>query len=93
MRSVIVKDDTTTTGGTVLEGVTNMRIQGKPVALVGMLVSCPVCQQGQGNIVAVGERQGKINGVSIALENDYVECGCPVMTNKLLSNQDMGRFQ
>ncbi len=55
-RKLASKGGPTSTGGVILEGNENLRIEGKIIASIGQLASCPACSAGQGPIVAVGER-------------------------------------
>ncbi|UST89666.1 PAAR domain-containing protein [Pseudomonas siliginis] len=84
------KGGPTSTGGVILEGNENLNIEGRIIASIGQLASCPVCGPGKGPIVAVGERTLILPAGPAALEGDYVACGCPPMTNKLLTQQHSG---
>lgn len=89
-RKLASKGGPTSTGGVILEGNENLRIEGEIIASIGQLASCPACSVGQGPIVAVGERTLILPAGPAALEGDYVACGCPPMSNKLLTQQHSG---
>lgn len=89
-RKLASKGGPTSTGGVILEGNENLRIEGEIIASIGQLASCPACSAGQGPIVAVGERTLILPAGPAALEGDYVACGCPPMSNKLLTQQHSG---
>lgn len=55
-RKLASKGGPTSTGGVILEGNENLKIEGKIIASIGQIASCPVCGPGKGPIVAVGER-------------------------------------
>lgn len=78
----------TTTGGRVLEGNSGISIDGSfETSSIGHLASCPACSAGKGPIVAVGPRTVSLPAGPVALEGDYVACGCPSQSNKVLSSQ------
>ncbi|WP_460108655.1 PAAR domain-containing protein [Pseudomonas sp. S3_H04] len=89
-RKLASKGGPTSTGGVVLEGNENLNIEGKIIASIGQLASCPICGPGKGPIVAVGERTLILPAGPAALVDDYVACGCPPMSNKLLPQQHSG---
>ncbi|CAK6616436.1 TPA: PAAR domain-containing protein [Providencia stuartii] len=72
-RKIILKNDTTNTGGTVLTG-SSLAKQIQGVACVGDSVYCPSCKT-TGAIVE-GDGLMKINGIPVALEGHKVACGC-----------------
>lgn len=77
----------TSTGGQVLEGNSGINIDNAPsVASVGHMASCPACA-GLGVITAVGPRTFFLPAGPVALEGDYVACGCPPMSNVLIAGQ------
>lgn len=78
----------TSTGGRVLEGNVGIDIDGSvSTASVGHIASCPACSKGKGPIVAVGPRTITLPAGLVALEGDYVACGCPPLANTLISAQ------
>ncbi|EMF4673849.1 PAAR domain-containing protein [Providencia stuartii] len=72
-RKIILKNDTTNTGGTVLTA-SSLAKQTQGVACVGDSVYCSSCKK-TGTIVE-GDSLMKINGIPVALEGDKVVCGC-----------------
>ncbi|AIN62497.1 PAAR domain-containing protein [Providencia stuartii] len=72
-RKIILKNDTTNTGGTVLTG-SSLAKQTQGIACVGDSVYCPSCKK-TGAIVE-GDGLMKINGIPVALEGHKVACGC-----------------
>lgn len=81
MANVIHKGAPTTTGGKVLQGNAGLCVEGNEVASVGHMASCKACKKGIGPIVAVGPRKTILPAGPVALEGDYVACGCPPMSN------------
>lgn len=73
-RKIILKNDTTNTGGTVLRGSSAAK-QTEGIACVGDPVYCPSCKQT--GAIAEGDSLMKINGIPVALEGHKVTCGCP----------------
>lgn len=87
MAAIIRLGDMTSQGGSVLEGDPTVLHAGQPMAIVGMLASCPKCLPGQGPIVAVGPRTVNLPGGPVALAGDIVACGCPAGSHVLLAAQ------
>lgn len=80
---MIVVGDTTTHGGTVISGSPTSRINGRPIARLGDLVSCPQCYadgrpHGINPIVQVAGRY-KVDGIPGACAGDLTECGCALI--------------
>jgi len=74
----------TSTGGVVIEGNDNIRVNGLIASSVGQKATCPACKEGIGPIVAVGERTSMLPAGPAARAGDYVACGCPPGSNVLL---------
>lgn len=87
MRNVARKGDPTSTGGVIQEGDSSWLSEGSPTTYIGMIATCPACKVGQGPIVAVGPRSIIGPGGAVALQGDYVACGCPPMSNTILPAQ------
>lgn len=87
MTAIIRLDDPTSQGGSVLEGDATVLHAGQPMAIVGMLASCPKCSAGQGPIVAMGPRTVNLPGGPVALAGDMVACGCPPNSHFLVATQ------
>jgi uncharacterized Zn-binding protein involved in type VI secretion len=78
----------TSTGGAVLEGNIGINIDyAVSTSSLGHMASCPVCPPGKGPIVAVGPRTITLPAGLVALEGDYVACGCPPKSNTVLFAQ------
>ncbi|GFM87012.1 hypothetical protein PSCICO_24110 [Pseudomonas cichorii] len=78
----------TSTGGAVLEGNVGINIDSAVnTSSVGHMASCPVCSVGKGPIVAVGPRTVILPAGPVALEGDYVACGCPPESNTVIFGQ------
>lgn len=73
-RKIILKGDTTTTGGAVLGG-SALANQGNGFSCKGDPVFCPACKT-TGSI-AEGSSLLNIKDVAVALEGHRVNCGCP----------------
>ena len=87
-RKVIGIGAPTSTGGAVLEGNIGINIDyAVSTSSLGHMASCPVCPPGKGPIVAVGPRTITLPAGLVALEGDYVACGCPPKTNTVLFAQ------
>ncbi|PNS10411.1 hypothetical protein COO59_17595 [Mixta theicola] len=78
MPGVIRVGDTTSSGGKVLQGSSNVKFQGKEVSCIGDRVLCPV--HGVTSI-AEGDECSKINGKPIALHGHRCGCGCSLITS------------
>jgi len=87
MRNVARKGDPTSTGGMIQDGDNSWLSEGAPTTYIGMIATCSACKVGQGPIVAVGPRSIIGPGGPVALQGDYVACGCPPMSNTILPAQ------
>ncbi|MEH8265061.1 PAAR domain-containing protein [Aeromonas veronii] len=87
MQNVIQKGAPTTTGGVVLEGNDGILVEGKIFTSIGQMASCPQCKQGQGPIVPNGPRTIDLPAGPAALHDDFVACGCPPGSNKVIAMQ------
>ncbi|WP_445494553.1 PAAR domain-containing protein [Photorhabdus sp. SF281] len=72
-KKIILKGDTTTTGGDVLKG-SGLVNQQSSVACKGDPVFCPACKQT--GAIAEGSNVFNIQGIPVALEGHLVNCGC-----------------
>lgn len=76
-KTIIRVGDTTSHGGTVLEGHQHVTVLGKSVAGVGHHVSCPRCS---GNpVIAEGSAFVTIMGVQVAVEGMKTSCGATLI--------------
>lgn len=72
--------DTTTHGGTVLEGDITLIAGGQPVACVGHMVSCPLCN---GTFpITTGNNRELSNGRPVARHGDSVACGAQLIASQ-----------
>ncbi|MGG4610826.1 PAAR domain-containing protein [Providencia sp. Me31A] len=72
-KKIILRNDTTNTGGTVLTA-SSLAKQTQGVACMGDSVYCPSCKK-TGTIVE-GDNLMKIKAIPVALEGHKVACGC-----------------
>jgi len=81
MRNVIRLGDATSHGGKVMSvRATQFTVDGKPVACVGDLCSCPV--KGHENCtVAEGNPHHVINGVAVAYDGHKTTCGAALVAS------------
>ncbi|MCS3604097.1 putative Zn-binding protein involved in type VI secretion [Buttiauxella sp. BIGb0471] len=79
---IIMKGDKTSHGGTVIEGFDGITWQGLPVAGVGHMVTCPLCE-GKFPIVA-GTPQMTYCGVSVAVQDMKTACGAKLIPSQQL---------
>lgn len=80
MKGIIRIGDTTTGGGSVLNGSTSMRFGGIGVARQGDPVRCPLPGHGETQI-AEGHARFKDNGVPVAFEGHLCCCGCALISS------------
>lgn len=77
-KNVVRLGDPTTHGGMVITASSTTIIEGKPVALVGDLVSCPVPYHGINPIIGSASKcisDGKL----MAMDQCLCACGCKVI--------------
>ncbi len=80
-RPYILLGDSTSHGGTVLEGSPTTTVNGKPVARVGDKVSCP--KPGHGTCVIVsGDFTHLIDGKPLARHGDTTACGASLIATQ-----------
>jgi uncharacterized Zn-binding protein involved in type VI secretion len=80
LRAKIRVGDTTSHGGTVVEGFPSMQCYGKQVAGLGHAVTCPQCS-GHHRIVE-GVASFSVNGTPIALEGMKTSCGAVLIASQ-----------
>lgn len=76
--------DKTTHGGQVISASSNITVNGKKVALVGDMVSCPVSGHGV-NPILEGIPQRTCNGRSVVADGCKCQCGCQVISSAINS--------
>ena len=89
MSYIICKGDPTSTGGSVTQGHGLIEVNGKQGTLIGMIATCPACKKGSGPIKPVGPRDIEVDGIDVALHDDYVACGCPPGANTVIATQNI----
>jgi len=67
MKGIIRLGDATTHGGMVIQASSEMVVEGKPAALVGDLVSCPIPGHGTNPIIE-GSQYMLFGGRSVAVD-------------------------
>jgi uncharacterized Zn-binding protein involved in type VI secretion len=88
---VITVGDKTTTGGTVENGALTVFCRSRLVALIGSESFCPQCKT-LGVIRKTKPFNVFAENKQVCLENDVVECGCPIGTNRLIASPDALEF-
>jgi len=79
-RPIIRIGDSTSHGGTVLEGFAHFDINGRIASGVGHKVSCPQCH---GIYQIVGPGPGPtVNGIEIAVEGMTTDCGAELIPSQ-----------
>ncbi|MCT7304628.1 PAAR domain-containing protein [Ralstonia wenshanensis] len=74
---IIRVGDSTDHGGIVLNGIPSTDLDGRPMAGVGNMVSCPKCS---GSFAIVeGAAHYTVNGVQIALSGMKTACGAVLL--------------
>ncbi|EMT6576574.1 MULTISPECIES: PAAR domain-containing protein [Providencia] len=79
MKGFVCLCDKNTHGGHVLSASSTMYIDGKQVALVGDLVSCP--KHGNNTIIE-GADSAFDNGIAIVVDQCLCACGCRVISSE-----------
>lgn len=78
-KNVVRLGDPTTHGGVVITATSSSMVEGRPVALVGDLVSCP--QKGHGvNKIIEGSKTCYSDGKPVVIDLCQCECGCAVIS-------------
>lgn len=77
-KNIVRLGDPTTHGGSVISASSTMIIEGKPAALIGDLVSCPIKYHGVNPIVESSEKCFS-DGKGIAMDQCECACGCKVI--------------
>lgn len=77
---VVLLGDKTSHGGKVISASSSMTVDGKKVALVGDLVSCPVGGHGSNPIVE-GAPHRTFNGRAVVADGCKCQCGCTVISS------------
>lgn len=86
MPRVIGLGDKTTTGGVVIECYPDVQLNNQGTTVIGMKATCPACKVGIGAIMPMKVIKVVINNIQVAIEGDWVQCGCPPKSNVLIGN-------
>lgn len=78
MKGVVRLGDATTHGGQVIQASSGMDFMGKPAALVGDLVSCPIHNV---NPIVEGNSSMSFNGKQVVVDGCLCACGCKVISS------------
>ena len=76
----VLLGDKTTHGGEVVSASSTTLVNGKPVALVGDEVSCPMLGHGV-NAIVEGSAHWDENGRAMVVDGCRSECGCQVLSS------------
>lgn len=83
-KGLVLLGDKTSHGGKVISASSNTTVNGKKVALVGDMVSCPI--EGHGtNPIVEGWSQHTFNGRAFAVDGCKCQCGCTLISSALNS--------
>ncbi|EMO0474645.1 PAAR domain-containing protein [Pluralibacter gergoviae] len=77
---VVLLGDKTSHGGKVISASSSITVDGKKVALVGDLVSCPIGGHGSNPIVE-GAPHRTFNGRAVVVDGCKCQCGCTVISS------------
>ena len=79
IKNIIRLGDSTTHGGTVLGAFSQTNLNGKPIAGVGHMVSCPLCK---GVFpIAEGSSTYSVDGTPVALDGMKTACGASLIAS------------
>nr|WKF57210.1 hypothetical protein HUO10_001689 [Paraburkholderia busanensis] len=84
MSAFIREGDTTDHGGTVLQCSHEHKVDGKPIARFGDMVSCPKCG-GVYPIVKISPRGMSMGGKHPAFEGDRTACGARLIASQAVA--------
>ena len=86
-RYFVLQGDPTTSGGVVLDGLSNHTFDGRGISYEGASITCPACKaMGVLHCVAPRRPHRLANGKQVALEGDLCLCRCPIPP-KVMSTQ------
>ncbi|MGH1500510.1 PAAR domain-containing protein [Yersinia proxima] len=79
-KGFVLLGDKTTHGGEVISATSSMVVNGKKVALIGDMISCP--QTGHAvNTIIEGSTEWASDGKAVAVDGCHCECGCQVISS------------
>lgn len=79
-RGLVLLGDKTTHGGEVISASSAFTVNGKKVALVGDMISCPLPGHGK-NAIIEGYSQRKYQGRPVAVDGCQCQCGCKLISS------------
>lgn len=79
-KGLVLLGDKTTHGGKVISASSSITVDGKKVALVGDLVSCPIIGHGT-NPIMEGAPHRTFNGRAVVVDGCKCQCGCKVISS------------
>lgn len=79
-KGVVLLGDNTSHGGKVITASSKITVNGKTVALIGDLVSCPLKGHGTNPIVE-GASQRSCAGRAVVVDGCQSQCGCKVISS------------
>ncbi|MFV7281021.1 PAAR domain-containing protein [Citrobacter cronae] len=79
-KGFVLLGDKTTHGGSVISASSTMFVQGKTVALLGDMVSCPIPFHGVNPIIE-GSPEWFSDGKPIVVDGCHSLCGCQVISS------------
>ncbi len=78
-KGFVLLGDKTTHGGTVISASSTTIVNGKKVALVGDMVSCPIPGHGTNPIIE-GSSDWSSDGRAVVVDGCKCQCGCQVIS-------------
>ncbi|MEG7441297.1 PAAR domain-containing protein [Enterobacter hormaechei] len=79
-KGLVLLGDKTTHGGKVISASSSITVDGKKVALVGDLVSCPIIGHGT-NPIMEGSPRRTFNGRAVVVDGCKCQCGCKFISS------------
>jgi uncharacterized Zn-binding protein involved in type VI secretion len=84
-RPLIVVGDSTSHGGTVIEGSPESDTQGKQIARLGDKVTCPRRGHGDSPVITSGDPTCLVDGKPAARHGDVTSCGAELISAQSLT--------
>ncbi|MBR9879575.1 MAG: PAAR domain-containing protein [Gammaproteobacteria bacterium] len=80
MKPLILQGDTTSHGGSVVEGATTTRVNNRPVARVSDRVICPHSGHSPA-VIVTGDTTTLVEGRAVARHGDRCSCGATLIAS------------
>lgn len=87
-RPLIVVGDSTSHGGTVVEGAPTTDTEGKRIARVGDKVTCPRRGHGGTTVISTGDPMVLIDGKPAARHGDVTACGATLISSQMSTSTE-----